>query len=850
MLRTFQKEKLLNLIDLLGQLHTVFREWADGSGAQCDPADAEGTVADCQAAAIAIGTTIEERVPEPGDAVSILENYCEKLYAFSQGEKTGQAIDELDALLGDAKDRIEEFGVGYQVVFMPYKAQMWDSLESIWRAAKADPRCECLLVPIPYYEYEEVGNIQRGTLCCDRDLFDEEFDALDYRGYHIEQEKPDAVYVHNPFDEYNRVTGVLPEYYSRNLKKHTKLLVYSPYYVNGGQVTAHYIDLPSNDSFDYIIAQSEFSKTFYEGRRCYGKVLPFGSPKIDNVIRMSKDKPPLPADWEPILAGKKSLMLNTSINCFLRQGETYLAKLKNMFEWFKGRDDVALIWRPHPLLESTIKSMRGNMLERYRELVDFFEREKIGVLDRTPDVTATVTISDGYIGEQASSVTNLFAAALKPLFILNNTIYEDVPEENRAAFGFRDMVKVRGKWYFTAMGGMYAMNGDWSNIHLEKEYDWSYFYCNPYAGNMEVLGDEIFLSPNIASTAMSYNVVTKKWKKHFSHPQGHRLSCHRILRHKDTLIYLPVSDRLLTFYDTKKPAVEIREDCVLALMKGENSDGKISVSAGCVFRDDLYLVAEYANRVLRMDMQNKTYKVTEVGEKEYGYTSIIADADGIWLAEAKTGKIIHCGLDFSIKKICEMPEGWSCWTAANGICRAFGRLVDMGDWIVAVPVLSNCAVRIGKKSGECTLLAPEFFDGIDRVRNGYDPKSGVPVERQSKKMDATHIMLKIPNFDERIAIVDVTDGTYEVVYPHVDGETFERWTRDDGFGKEFFAGLFARRESALFTLGGFVDDLANDRLGPAMERQRSEISNITCNFDGTCGEHVHEFIMGKLEENN
>ena len=29
---------------------------------------------------------------------------------------------------------------------------MWDSLESVWQAADADPDCDAYVVPIPYYD--------------------------------------------------------------------------------------------------------------------------------------------------------------------------------------------------------------------------------------------------------------------------------------------------------------------------------------------------------------------------------------------------------------------------------------------------------------------------------------------------------------------------------------------------------------------------------------------------------------------------------------------------------------------------------------------------------------------------
>ena len=40
-----------------------------------------------------------------------------------------------------------------EIAFMPYKASMFDSLESIYRVAKDDPDCSVSVVPVPYYDY-------------------------------------------------------------------------------------------------------------------------------------------------------------------------------------------------------------------------------------------------------------------------------------------------------------------------------------------------------------------------------------------------------------------------------------------------------------------------------------------------------------------------------------------------------------------------------------------------------------------------------------------------------------------------------------------------------------------------
>ena len=46
-----------------------------------------------------------------------------------------------------------------EVVFLPYKASMWDSLESVWKAADEDPECDAYVIPIPYYDKNPDGRV-------------------------------------------------------------------------------------------------------------------------------------------------------------------------------------------------------------------------------------------------------------------------------------------------------------------------------------------------------------------------------------------------------------------------------------------------------------------------------------------------------------------------------------------------------------------------------------------------------------------------------------------------------------------------------------------------------------------
>lgn len=111
----------------------------------------------CQESAITIGTILEEKVEEAVKIVPLLEMYCEEVYVLAESAGTGEKIDleYADGMLYDVINAIEELQEVYQIVFMPYKAAMWDALESIYLAAKDDVGCEALVVPVPYYSFDQ-----------------------------------------------------------------------------------------------------------------------------------------------------------------------------------------------------------------------------------------------------------------------------------------------------------------------------------------------------------------------------------------------------------------------------------------------------------------------------------------------------------------------------------------------------------------------------------------------------------------------------------------------------------------------------------------------------------------------
>ena len=116
---------------------------------------------------------------------------------------------------------------------------------------------------------------------------------------------------------------------------------------------------------------------------------------------------------------RKVIFYNTSISAFLQHGEKMLKKMREVFWTFKQeRENITLLWRSHPLLAPTIRSMRPELYEEYEKIVEDYCTEDWGIYDDSADLNRAIAISDAYYGDP-SSVVELFKKVGKPVMIQN-----------------------------------------------------------------------------------------------------------------------------------------------------------------------------------------------------------------------------------------------------------------------------------------------------------------------------------------------------------------------------------------------------------------------------------------------
>ena len=372
---------------------------------------------------------------------SLKERKREKIRQESEKKrKLGEAfgfLDEAERISQSVEEIIRNIPLHSQILFLPYKASMWDSMEYVYLSAVQDPSCEALVMPITYFERKE--DLSLGEAINERDKFPSSIPLVE-ESFPFEEERPDVIYIHNPYDDWNYVSSVHPRYYSENLKKYTENLVYIPYDTSMGIASFGNIEMSVFNHMDYMVVQNEEHKRSLP-ELVQKKAIILGSPKFDRVIASKKKPPVMPNAWKDIASGRELLYFNSAIGEMLEDTESFLQKMEYIFVLMKAHPRYCLLWRPHPLLESTFRTMRKNDLPRYSTLKNKFIAEKIGIYDDTAEIDRAVSLSSAYIGSATSSVVSLFAVAEKPIIILDNSLHDlKALEEDRGCSFLRKIL--------------------------------------------------------------------------------------------------------------------------------------------------------------------------------------------------------------------------------------------------------------------------------------------------------------------------------------------------------------------------------------------------------------------------
>ena len=850
------KQQAKELIGQIVQAHDQIRKYIK----QENISRAMELLEECQNGGISLGTLIEKTEGEGHPTVTLLEEYCELLYDFHEKLGSGnegnvnkvfkalqqKLIQILNSLQKDVKTRVE-------AVFLPYKASMWDSLESVWRAAAADSDCDAYVVPIPYYSKNPDGSF--GDMHYEADRYPADVPITLYNDFDFESHCPDMVFIHNPYDDMNFVTSVHPFYYSKNIKKYTDCLVYIPYYAASGGMSAGQAMCPAYIYADYIVIQAEKFRNYFDRHIPDNKFLVLGSPKFDSVIHKCQNPPKPPAEWEEKMKGRRVYFYNTSINGMLADTEAFLKKMNYVFNVFRGRKDACLLWRPHPLLESTFDSMRPMYQPIYHVLKGTFVEENIGILDETSDMEKSIALSDVYIGDAGTSVTSLFGVAGKPLFILNNYIHT-LPGENdwrgeRTALQFNEWVDDRYQvtdnnqlWYSEKNDYHYRFYMD-----LGTGYSGSRYYMRA----IEIKGRLYVVPCNAQDILVIENKQIRKMELKKFTVRGNAFSgC-----------WYDEEGRYLYLFPNQYPFL-IR--FLLAEEKIEYIDGiknfyvrfineKWEIGGIGLRENELIFASPEDDQFIFMDVDTLHTRICRSASKNSkGTQGVVTEGEDLWLIpmrgttitrwNPKTGEIREYGDVPKNFKSVSWPLEFECDEHPFGHIVFFKECREgkSREKVIISPNWGNMYLSLDVETGRMEEWKLPF-GSENRGRNGYFLASG---------MGGFVITLqRLGNADCRIwyaperKLYDINVFTKEYKEVEAEFDYEDLLEHEPGFREESEWLQYCLNENALNSLKDLLDGHVTgnpfDR-----ERQLKAFSKINANTDGSCGRTVYEFVKEKL----
>lgn len=363
-MRKLLKNSILEIFQTLFEAHSEIKRFID----EKDYANADTLLEDCRSTADQVAGFVEDSEGAGPPAAVQIREYCKAVHDVSTrmtGDYHGNASRSLlDKKLPRALNSAEsDIKVKLEVVFCPYKASMWDFLESIWKACVKDADCDAYVVPIPYYDRNPDYTFR--DMHYEGDMFPAYVPVTHYDSYDFEERSPDIIFIHNPYDDGNFVTSVDPRFYSGELKKH---------------------------------------------------ILVLGTPKTDKIHEICVNGIEVPEEWEAWAKGKIKLFINTNVSLILNNNERFVENLSRAFKILLRRGDVFVIWCEHPLTFETLRSMRPGMLEAYNKLRSIFQRSGLGVLDTNPEAYEAISFSDCYFGA-GGSLAPIYAATGKPMML-------------------------------------------------------------------------------------------------------------------------------------------------------------------------------------------------------------------------------------------------------------------------------------------------------------------------------------------------------------------------------------------------------------------------------------------------
>ncbi len=313
------------------------------------------------------------------EALVRLERAAGGYWGFSESEK--RYIRLLRALRQAAENRLEAGAAGREafgralemllrqveestrkkarIVFLTQEYTVWPSLESFYRHCAADGRFETALVYVPF---SRLGAVREKDIAPYRAAG---LPVIPYNKIDLADAAPDVVVLVKAYDV------MPPGWLGEDLARTAEALAYVPYHISLFGASAvpdpfargmdvFFSSQPVQAAARYFVVDSPglAAHTAANNIRAGDNLLRAGHPRMD-LYGKTAPLPPLPPGWAQKLRGRTAVLYNSH---HTEAFTTFFDYFEDLLAFFAVHEDLALIWRPHPMMEARFRE-RGLVKE-------------------------------------------------------------------------------------------------------------------------------------------------------------------------------------------------------------------------------------------------------------------------------------------------------------------------------------------------------------------------------------------------------------------------------------------------------------------------------------------------------
>lgn len=373
---------------------------------------------DCLAKMNMIAAAVEN---EQGKEAIKIRNTLNSMYLqFQESDTKVKADVDVDAAallsLSKTLEKQCNSGLSYKIriLFVAELADKWDAMESVYEAFLERSDCEVEVVLEPVFRAARLASGERESETIYEDwLTPLGIKHIHYSEYNFSERRPDITFISQPYEN-----ETIPEFWPENIAKYSRL-VYVPFNTVLKLVsTTDYhnaFKLPVLTHSWRVICQSDRMKEYYRryAPQIANKVVVTGLPKWDYAMVHDRKNTPCPKEWEEKLKGKKVFLYSTH---YTDQFATMSSENRGVINFFLGRTDCALIWRPHPMTETVNKQFNPENYARYKVNEAAAMKSSNVIIDRDPSYANAFVWSDILISGENSFLAQ-YLLARKPIIL-------------------------------------------------------------------------------------------------------------------------------------------------------------------------------------------------------------------------------------------------------------------------------------------------------------------------------------------------------------------------------------------------------------------------------------------------